>query len=238
MVVFKMMLAASLKDKITLFYSLLLPLGLLAGLGLYFDDPAYAPRLLTGVIVLSSMFWGVSGIAFQVHWQRSRGVFKLLKLTPYPMIGFIAQMTAARSFLGILINLFVLAVGMLLFRIELSAGEFFFTVCFMVAGALCFGSLGYLISNFAGNEGQINLISNLLFIPMVFGSEAFYSLDHAPDWVVKMGETLPLVHFVQGMHIAQGLSAEPIVLPLLILVLYTMLLMIAAALTFKYDTAG
>ncbi len=238
MVVFKMMLAASLKDKITLFYSLLLPLGLLAGLGLYFDDPAYAPRLLTGVIVLSAMFWCVSGIAFQVHWQRSRGVFMLLKLTPYPMLGFVAQMTAARSFLGILINLFVLAVGVLLFNIEVSAGGIFYMVCFMAAGALCFASLGYLISNFAGNEGQINLISNLLFIPMVFGSEAFYSLEHAPVWVVKVGEVLPLSHFVEGLHSAQGLSGEFLVLPFMILLLYTLLLLIAAALTFKHDTAG
>jgi len=50
--VIRMLLVTSLKDKISLFYSLMFPLLLMAGLGYYFDSPEYRERLLVGVIAL------------------------------------------------------------------------------------------------------------------------------------------------------------------------------------------
>lgn len=95
--IFKTMLLSSLRDKITLFYSAVLPIALLMGLGFYFNTEEYIPRLLIGVISLSSLFWGISGIAFQVHGQRNRGVYRLIKLTPYSILHFILIVTTART---------------------------------------------------------------------------------------------------------------------------------------------
>jgi ABC-2 type transport system permease protein len=238
MTIFKTMMITSLRDKITLFYSILFPIGLLVGLGYYFDNDAYIPRLLTGVIALSSIFWGVSGIAFQVHWQRSRGVFKLLKLTPFPTIGFIFLMTAARTVIGIFINLLVLAVGVILFDVNVTFGEVLTFTGMIAVGTLCFTCMGFLISNFANNEGQINMISNLFYLPMVFGADTFYSLDQAPKWVVKMGELFPLGYYVHGLRAALDISSESVIKPLIILVIYMFALLVLAALTFKWEATG
>ncbi|MHC0039719.1 ABC transporter permease [Pseudoneobacillus sp. C159] len=236
--IFKTMLATSVRDKITLFYSVIFPIVLLIGLGYYFDNPAYTPRLLTGVLALSSLFWGVSGIAFQVHWQRSRGVYKLLKLTPFPTFQFIFLMTAARTVLGIIINLFVLGVGSILFKIAVAPMEVMVTILMMFIGILCFTSLGFLISNFAQNEGQINMISNLFFLPMIFGADTFYSLENAPAWVVKMGELFPLGYFLQGLRSGLGMADESMIAPLLILAAYTIGLLLLSSLTFKYESSS
>lgn len=236
--IFKTMMMTSLRDKITLFYSVLFPIGLLAGLGYYFDNDAYTPKLLTGVISLSTIFWGVSGIAFQVHWQRSRGVFKLLKLTPYPIMAFIFLMTAARTVIGVIINLLVLLAGIVLFGISVSAGAVILFTGMTVVGTLCFTCLGFFISNFANNEGQINMISNLFYLPMVFGSDAFYSLNHAPRWVIKMGELFPLQYYVHGLRSALDFSGGSLMKPLIVLVGYMIGLLVIAALTFKWEPSG
>ncbi|MCM3768605.1 ABC transporter permease [Neobacillus niacini] len=236
--IFKTMLVTSLRDKITMFYSVIFPIVLLIGLGYYFDNAAYSPRLVTGVIALSSLFWGVSGIAFQVHWQRSRGVYKLLKLTPYPTISFIFLMTAARTLLGILINLLVLAAGVLLFDVMVSFGALLGTIGLMFIGILCFTCLGFLISNFANNEGQINMISNLFFMPMIFGTDTFYSLKNAPEWVSTMGNLFPLGYYVHGLRSVLGITSESPAGSILVLVIYTAVLLMLAALTFKWETNG
>lgn len=234
--IFRTMMVTSLRDKITLFYSIALPIGLLVGLGYYFDSESYIPTLLTGVIALSSLFWGVSGIAFQVHWQRSRGVFKLLKLTPYPIMGFIFLLTAARTVLGIAINLIVLLVGVITFDVTVSVSTLFIMLGVMLLGTLCFTLLGYSISNFANNEAQINIISNLFFFPMIFGTDAFYSITSAPDWVVTMGKMFPLGYYVHGLRSALGTSNESIVYPIIILTIYTLALLILAAVTFRWES--
>lgn len=238
MTIFKTMLVTSLRDKITLFYSTILPMGLLIGLGYYFDNPAYTPRLLTGVIALSSLFWGLSGIAFQVHWQRSRGVYKLLKLTPFPTIGFIFLMTAARTVLGIVINLAVLGAGVILFDVTVSASGVLAAVGLMFIGILCFTCMGFLISNFANNEGQINMIANLFFFPMIFGADTFYSLENAPAWVVKMGELFPLGYYVHGLRSALGVSTESWAFPAIALAAFTVMFLVLSALTFKWESNG
>jgi ABC-2 type transport system permease protein len=236
--IFKTMIATSVRDKITLFYSVIFPIALLVGLGYYFDNDAYTPRLLTGVLALSSLFWGVSGIAFQVHWQRSRGVYKLLKLTPFPTFHFIFLMTAARTVLGIIINLLVLSVGSLLFKIDVSPMEVIVTILVMFIGILCFTSLGFLISNFANNEGQINMISNLFFFPMIFGADTFYSLESAPAWVVKMGELFPLGYYVHALRSGIGIIDDSVIVPFLILAVYTLGLLLLSVLTFKFESSG
>ncbi|MBY0121513.1 ABC transporter permease [Bacillus sp. S/N-304-OC-R1] len=233
--IFRTMMVTSLRDKITLFYSIALPIGLLVGLGYYVDNESYIPTLLTGVIALSSLFWGVSGIAFQVHWQRSRGVFKLLKLTPYPIIGFIFLLTAARTVLGIAINLIVLLVGITVFHVTVAVSTIFIMLGVKLLGTLCFTLLGYSISNFANNEAQINIISNLFFFPMIFGTDAFYSITNAPDWVVTMGKMFPLGYYVHGLRSALGTSNESIVYSIIILAIYTFALLILAAVTFKWE---
>lgn len=238
MTIFKTMVVTSLRDKITLFYSAILPIGLLVGLGYYFDNPAYTPTLLTGVIALSSLFWGLSGIAFQVHGQRSRGVYKLLKLTPFPTVGFIFLMTAARTVLGIVINMLVLGTGAIFFDVTVSAGGIITAVGLMFIGILCFTCMGFLISNFANNEGQINMIANLFFFPMIFGADTFYSLENAPAWVVKMGELFPLGYYVHGLRSALGVSSEGMASSVIILAGFTVVFLVLSALTFKWETNG
>lgn len=57
--IFKSMLLTSLRDKITLFYSALLPIGLLMGLGFYFDNTTYTPRLLKGCYCFKLFILGI-----------------------------------------------------------------------------------------------------------------------------------------------------------------------------------
>ncbi|CAM3002802.1 ABC transporter permease [Paenibacillus sediminis] len=232
--IFRSMLITSLRDPITLFYSILFPIGLLIGLGLYFDSPDYQFRLLTGVLALSTLFWGVSGIAFQVHQQRNRGVYKLLRLTPFPAISFILTMTLVRTLLGLMINAIVFVTGVLVFDIEAELTTILLLLLNLAAGTLCMTAFGFFISNLARNEGQINMISNLFYIPMVFGTDMFYSLQGAPHWLKTAGQCFPLGYLVKGLRASFTGWAKT--LPnIAIVAAYIVLFLLIALFTFRWE---
>ncbi|MFE8703543.1 ABC transporter permease [Cytobacillus sp. FJAT-54145] len=237
-IIFRSMIITSLRDKITLFYSLLFPIVLMVGLGLYFEGGDMPIRIVSGVTAISTIFWGMQGIAFQVHLQRNRGVYKLLKLTPMPILSFIFIMTLARTLIGTILNMLVWVGGILFLGIEVGAGAIFISAILIAVGSLCFTAIGFLIANLAQNEGQINMYSNLLQLPMIFMSQAFYPLTNAPQWVSIVGKLLPFEYYVQGLRGTLTESHGDLFLAFLIPCLYLIGSMLLAVPTFKWDPHG
>ncbi|MCM3039883.1 ABC transporter permease [Paenibacillus motobuensis] len=234
MIIFRSMIVTSLRDRISLFYSILFPAALLFGLGLYFDSPEYRFNLLTGTVLLSTLFWSVQGTAFQVHQQRNRGVYKLLKVTPLSNLSFVLNVTLARTVLGLIINGIILAIGMIAYAISFPMANLAVLGFILAIGTLCFTAMGFFVSNLAQNEAQINMFSNLIYIPMLFGSETFYSLQHAPQWIKTAGNLFPLTYLVEGVRISYTDIGE--VLPYIgIVAAFTVALIFLAALTFRFD---
>ena len=236
-IVFKSMLSTSIRDKITLFYSLAFPLLLMIGLGYYFNEDYQQLQIVTGVTAISTIFWGMQGIAFQIHVQRNRGVYKLLKLTPMPLALFIVIMVLARTFIGVLINSVVWLVGILAFSINVTSMAVINTCLLLIVSSLCFTSIGFVISNLARNEAQISMVSNIIQLPMIFMSEAFYSLNNAPEWVVFIGKMLPFEHYVKGLRSLMLGESSVLLFSVGILIIYLVIAIGISILTFKWESS-
>jgi len=235
-VLFRAMLVTSLRDKITLFYSLLLPVVLMFGLGMYFNEPAQQLRIVCGITAVSTLFWGMQGIAFQIHWQRSKGVYKLLMLTPMPLITFIIVMIMARTVIGVAINSVIWLVGMISFRLEFTVLVAVLTFLIIILGTLCFTGIGFVLANMARNEAHINMLSNLQQMPMIFMSSAFYSLSGAPQWVSVVGKAFPFEHYVQLLTNVHLTKSTVSMITLIVLILYIAISVFVSSVTFRWDT--
>lgn len=233
--IFKSMIFISIKDKITLFYSLLFPLLLMIGLGYFFQNEQI--QIVCGVTAISTIFWGMQGIAFQIHAQRNKGVYKLLKVTPLPLFSFIFMMVLARALIGVLLNSIVWGTGIVLFQIDITFPAFVYTVLLIVIGTLCFTSIGFIIGNFARNEAQISMYSNIIQIPMIFMSEAFYSLEHAPEWVGIIGRLLPFEHYVRALKGVLIGDNSFLLVNMIILIVFILLSFIISVSSFKWEDA-
>ena len=71
-------------------------------LGFVFPSPEYRRQLLTGMLALSVLFFGLTGIAFESLSQRTSGVYKLLRATPYNTLTFITNLATARGVVALL----------------------------------------------------------------------------------------------------------------------------------------
>src|SRR5215470_17706562 len=117
---FRTLLRGALRDRISLFFSIVFPIGFLLVLGFVFPDPGYRRQLLAGMLAVSVLFFSLSGIAFESLFERNSGVYKLLRATPYKSISFITNLTASRGVVALLSCTLVAIVGVITFGIALS----------------------------------------------------------------------------------------------------------------------
>ncbi|MEK4229345.1 ABC transporter permease [Solibacillus sp. FSL H8-0538] len=229
--IFTLMLKHTLSDKISLFYAILFPLGMMAGISYFVDSQDYLPFLLTGIISMSILFWSMQGLAFQIYRQKSKGVYQLLKITPMKLTEFIAIMMIVRTLVAFVINILLLVGGFYFFNINFTAMSVIQCAGIILASSLCFSAIGFFISNVAKNEGQINAFSNILFLPMIFCTEAFYSLQSVPNWINAIGKCLPFHYVITSFRAAIGVQDGSVLIAITIILGFTILFFILTLFT-------
>lgn len=236
--IFRTMLTGILRDVHTLFWTILFPIAMLIGLGLYFDNPEYSERLTAGVLTMNVLFGSTMVTAFQVMAQRNRGVYKLLRVTPFSTAKFILAMASSRTVLTLIVSSGILAVGILLFGVDLSLQGLLMVTLILLVGSVCFTAIGFIAANLSRDESNVNMISNLISFPMLFTSQAFYSLQNAPDWVQFLAHIQPFYYFVEAMGeaVSLGRASADLGIALAILVGFTALCLLLAAFTFRWDS--
>lgn len=234
--VFRTMLIGQFRDPHTLFWTIVTPFVLLLGLGFWFDKPGYAERLLAGVLAVNVLFGPGMVTPFQVMTLRNRGVFKLLRTASLPTSAFITASAGARTALSLVVCACLTAAGCLVFDVRLTLPGLALMLVAVLIGSLCFTAVGFISGNLGRNESATSMISNLICMPMLFASEAFYSLEHAPRWVQIASLLHPFSHFVNVLSdgVRSGWQASTWT-SLAALAAFTLLCLSMAAATFRWD---
>jgi ABC-2 type transport system permease protein len=232
---FRTLLRGALRDRASLAWAVGFPLVLLLALGFAFPTPDYRRQLLVGMLALSVMFFSLYGIAFESLAQRNQGVYKLLRATPYHTLAFVLNLTLARGAVALLSSVLVGAIGVLAFHFDVTPTSVLLLAPALVLATLCFTFIGLIVGNLSQNETQVAGLNNLVTLPMIFASEAFYSLGAAPDWVHTLSRVFPLSHVLDAVRTALAGSPSSMVTPLLFVMGYTVLALTVAVLTFRWD---
>ena len=106
----------------------------------------------------------------------------------------------------------------------------------LVTATICFTLISFVVANISKNEGQASIYSNIFAMPMLFLSSAFYSLDTAPTWIKTLSRLNPFSHFVSGLHSTIVFDLRGAAANLFILLAFGVLALIAAILTFRWDS--
>jgi ABC-2 type transport system permease protein len=235
LITFLNLLRGAMRDRISLFFAIVFPIAALLVLGFVFPSPEYRRQLMAGMLAVSVLFFSLSGIAFESLFERNSGVYKLLRATPYKTIAFITNLTASRGVVALLSCTLVAMVGILTFGIALTWLSVFLLIPVLMSGILCFTFLGLTISNLVQNENQVAMLNNIVTLPIIFTSATFYSLSNAPSWITTIGRLLPFNYLIDAEHSAFAGNAAGVVLPLLILFSFTLIAMLLALVTFRWD---
>ncbi len=232
--IFKLTLKSAGRDPFLFFWSILLPLGGSIGLGMLIKTPEYAQHILTGMMAVSILFYSFMTTAYSILTQRRRGVYNLLRITPMPLWKYIGSIASAWTMTSILCGIFVLLAGILVFRFDFSVISVLLTIPVILVASIGYVFLSFFVASLTRTEGNLSMITNIGTLPFLFCSNAFYSLDGAPQWIQTASRLNPFQWFVDGLRSSLALEWSNYLLSVGLLLLAAMVALLLALGTFKY----
>ncbi|HLM51915.1 MAG TPA: ABC transporter permease, partial [Solirubrobacteraceae bacterium] len=191
------------------FFNFLFPLILLALFGAVVSNQDTLDVIVPGIAGLSVMSTTFTALAFNVTFLREQGVLKRIRGTPLPPGAYLAGVAANAVTNAALQILIITVAGRLFFGIGWPK-DLLELVVFVVAGVVCFASLGVAYSHVIPNFDSAPAYTNVIFLPVIFISGVFYDASEVPAFLRDIAEALPLVHLIDGLSAAmvtgQGLA--------------------------------
>lgn len=236
-IVIRALLKGAVRDRISLGWALVFPMLLIVGMRVAFGAALDAPRLLSGTVAFSTVFFAVHGTGFDILAQRTRGVYKLLRASPYSVSRFIVWLILARGAITVLAAVLVAAFGAWWLDLTITPALVLGYGVSAALGTLAFTTLGVIMGNLGNTEGQVSVWNNIVTFPLLFLTETFYSLAGAPGWLQVLRDLFPFNHYLQlTLNLAAGdLAAAQ--RPGLITLAYGGAFLLIAVLTFRWDPA-
>lgn len=232
--VFKLTLKSALRDPYLLFWSIVLPIGGTIGLSLYVQTSVYSQLILTGMMAVSILFYCLMTTSYAVLGHRRRGVYNLLRVTPMSLSRYICSISSAWTLISVACGLMLIATGIYVLGLKISLFSILMLVPMMAIGAIGYVFFSFCISAMSKTEGNISIITNILTLPLMLCSSAFYSLTNAPLWIQKISHYNPFQWFVNGLRSSLLLDWQLYFTSLLLLCLCCAVALILAITTFKY----
>jgi ABC-2 type transport system permease protein len=181
------------------FFNFLLPLLFLAFFGAILHGNHHGLNVIVpGIAGMSVMSTTFVALAWNMTFLREQGVLKRIHGTPMPGISYLVGV-AANAVTNTALQIAIIVV----------AGRVFFgtgwprdwpeLIVFVVAGVVCFASLGVAFSHAIPNFDSAAAYVNAVFLPVIFVSGVFYDAARAPGFIKGIAQALPLKHLIDGL---------------------------------------
>jgi ABC-2 type transport system permease protein len=159
----------------------------------------YVDWVLAGLIAMNGMYSALFGVGYVLVRYRKNAVLKRLKATPLQASQFLIAQILSRLFIVIVTSAFVFTLLHLTvkFRIDPNYGLLLLS---MALGSLTMIALGLLMASRTRSEEFAGGLLNIVSMPMMIGSQVWFSLEGSPGWVQKISTALPLTPWVESMR--------------------------------------
>ncbi|MBG9456204.1 hypothetical protein ABE61_19715 [Lysinibacillus sphaericus] len=231
--VFVLNLKSSIKDMYLLFWSIVMPFAAIIALRLFV--PNYAENYVEGIIAVSVFFYSFMTTAFIALSQRKRGVYNLLHATPMPLWKYIISISSSWAIVAIILSYIVLLFSIVINHLDVSFNIFLYMTPIILIASLSFVFLSFFLSSLVKNEGHLSMTANVLMIPMLLCSNAFFTMEKAPNFIQYISLVNPFEWFLNGIKAAFINNYSTWGESLLLLIGYLTLTLIISLKTFKYS---
>jgi ABC-2 type transport system permease protein len=206
-------LRSFLRSRSQLYSSVLFPLMLLAILGTGVNDGLdprnihdYVTFLTAGMIAMTAVFSSTFSSA-TYYQDRDSGMLQVLFAAPHSGRVILLGKMLSGVVVGVAQALLVLAVAAVIPAINFEwqygvAASLGLTVLAIVLLNLLLSGLGQLLATRIGSMQGFHLVMNLVLLPFLFFSGAFFPLSDLPFWLNALGRINPLSYGVDLMHLA------------------------------------
>ncbi len=204
---------AFLRSRSQLYSSVLFPLMLLAILGAGVSDGLdprnihdYVTFLVPGMVVMTALFSSTFSSA-SYYQDRDSGILNVFLASPHSPRVILLGKTLAAVLIGATQALIVLAVAAAIpavnFQWQYGVGpSIVLSVFAIVILNLFLSGLGQLLASRIKTMQGFHLVMNLVLLPFLFFSGAFFPLTDLPEWLKILGRVNPLSYGVDMLHLS------------------------------------
>ena len=153
-----------------------------------------APGIIAMSIIFSAMFAGVS-----VLWDKQFGFLQEVLVAPISRLSIIIGRTLGGATIALLQGIIILIIAILLGTPISGIMGLFLFVLFMILTAVTAVGFGLMIASRMTDFQSFPLIMNLVVMPLIFLSSAFYPVSNRPP-LLMIAYFNPLFYMVDGMR--------------------------------------
>lgn len=237
----KMELLLFSRDFFGFFFTLVFPVMMLLLFGgIYGNEPVYDGadiRMMdVSVPAYSVMIMGVTGLMalpLTLSGCKEKKIYKRFDVTPVGKKSIIAAQVFANLIMTLIGISILLAVGKLLYHIQIKGGFLTIFICILLSTASMF-SMGFLFTAIGRDLKSTSLLCYLFYFIMLFLSGATMPDMLFPDTIKKISNLLPMTYAVdlmQGVFSGDNLSLHG--KELLILSILTVIFTVVGAVLYR-----
>jgi ABC-2 type transport system permease protein len=196
----------------------------------------YVDFLTPGILGMTIMQLGISGVAFSFVAERQRGVIRRIMATPIPRRNYMAAHVLQRLILAVVQVLILLAVAVFAFKVTV-VGGLGSLLLVAVLGAVVFLCLGFAVTGLLATENQAAVVTQVVTLPQLFLSGVFFSRDAVPAFLKPIADYLPLTFLNDALRdiATTGATLADVSGQILGLVVWAVVSFIAAYRLFRLD---
>jgi len=185
----------------------------------------YIDFLVPGLVSMTIMWTGVTGVASSLVEDRVRGVRQRILSSPVSRISVIAGETLGYLIITGIQIVILLLVAALAFKITI-AGEIWLLAAVIIAGMLCMIGIGLVISTIAKTAEEASQLGMLINFPMMFLSGIFFPITQG--WMYYVSRFFPLTYINEAMRevILRGGEFGDIAVPFFVSLTFAILIFI------------
>lgn len=162
-------------------------------------DLRYVDFLVPGILAMTIMQLGISGVAFGLVAAKQRGVLRRIMATPFPPRLFLAAQVLQRLILAVVQTLLLLGVALLAFKVQV-VGSLAELLVVTILGSVVFLCLGFALAGWATTENQVAPLTQIITLPQLFLSGVFFATDAVPAAVRPLTSLLPLTFLADALR--------------------------------------
>lgn len=134
--------------------------------------------------------------------MREEGVLKRVRATPVPSWIVFAGRIGTAIVTAVVMTILLMAIGALLFGVQVPTRTLPGLATALVAGAACFCALGIAYTRLIFSVDAAPAMTNAVVLPLYFISGVFVPFRQLPEGLQRVAELLPAEPFVDALRIA------------------------------------
>ncbi|WP_062196891.1 ABC transporter permease [Massilibacterium senegalense] len=204
---FKIELKSLLREPVSIFFMVILPIILTVVFGGAFGNEMtqYGENVLgiDTVVPVNIVFLlanaGLMGIPITILELREQGVLKRYSTYPIKLRSYFMSLVLTFSLVSILSTILFVSLSFIVYNASfyMNVIEILLFILLFFWIILIFDSIGFLLALFIKSARTANLVSSGLFMAMLFSSGVVLPLDSLPEYIQIVAKIFPMSHSIE-----------------------------------------